>query len=102
MVVILDKNATNDLKNFFENSKISPVNLKNYISDLLAYIKKLENYPNIGKIQYIYNETEIRQLVFKMHKIFYYIKEDKIIITAIFHTHVDINRITKYLKGLSY
>ena len=102
MVVIWDKKAKNDLKEYVKYSKISTNNLKNYIKQLVVYTKELANYPNLGKIQYIYNNSEIRQLVFKMHKIFYYIKDNKIIIIAIFHTTVDINKITKYLRGLSY
>ncbi len=102
MVVIWDKNAKNDLKNYIKHSNISSDNLKNYIKQLVIYTKALADYPNMGKIQYIYNNSEIRQLVYKMHKIFYYIKGNKVIIVAVFHTAIDIEKITKYLRGLSY
>lgn len=102
MVVIWDKKANQDLKEYVKYSKISDNTLKEYINKLVSYTKRLADYPNMGKIQYIYNNSEIRQLVFKMHRIFYFIKDNKIIIIAVFHTTVDIKRITKYLRGLSY
>ena len=100
MVVIWDKRAKADLKEYMAHSMIHTV--KEYVQELVQYTDALANYPNLGKIQYIYHNVEVRQLVFKMHKIFYYIKDDKVIVLAAFHTAIDINKITRYLRGLTY
>ena len=100
MVIEWDKKARNDLKEYVKSSKTT--NPKEYIEQLVSYVKTLAEYPNLGKIQYIYNNSEIRQLVFKMHKIYYRIVGNKIIITAVLHSNTDISRIAKYLRGLTY
>lgn len=100
MVIEWDKNAKNDLKEYVKLSKTSTA--KEYAKKLSTYVRNLAEYPNLGKIQYIYNNSEIRQLLFKMHRIYYRIKDNKIIIIAVLHTNVDIAKITQYLKGLTY
>ena len=100
MVILWDKKAINDLKEFVKYSKTSTP--KEYAKQLYNYVEKLSEYPNLGKIQYIYNDKEIRQLIFKMHKIYYLIEDNKIIVLAVLHTNADITRITKYLRGLTF
>lgn len=100
MVIEWDKKARNDLKEFVKYSKTN--NANKYVKLLITYVKNLAEYPNLGKIQYIYNDVEIRQLIFKMHRIYYRIKDNKIIIIAVLHTNADIIKITKYLRGLNY
>ncbi len=60
MVVIWDKKAINDLKEYVKYSKLSTKSVKKYIKQLVVYTKKLANYPNMWKIQYIYTNSEIR------------------------------------------
>ena len=103
MVIIWDKNARNDLKQYMKHSKIyTKDKLKNYINDLINYIDTLIISPYLGKSLYFHNSYEVRQLIYKMHRIFYYIKEDKIIISAVFHMerNVDdvIENINEYIK----
>lgn len=98
MVVIWQEQAQNDLKNYIQNSRIYTSNKVNtYVNTLVDYVSNLETSPLLGKIFYIYNNVEIRQLLFKMHRIIYYIKEDKIIIVEVVHTARNVDTVIKYL-----
>ena len=45
-------------------------------------------------------DFEINFLIYKMHKIYYYIKDDKINIIKVAHTHMNETTILKSLKNL--
>lgn len=72
---------------------------KEYMNKLVDFTYVLETMPMIGKkLEYMINNYEIRQLIYKKHKILYYIKENNIVILAIIHTRLDINSIIKRLN----
>jgi plasmid stabilization system protein ParE len=99
LVVIWSKNAKYDLKNYLKKSKIqSQQKLKKYISSLIIYTKLLEHFPKLGKVFYVYKNIEIRQLIFKIHKIFYFIQNDKIIIVKVANPSQDLSNIIKIIK----
>ena len=100
MVVHWTKEAKLDLKNYYTNSKIySKGKLEKYITDLIIYVNSLSSFPNLGKLLYTHNEIKIRQLIFKMHKIFYYVQENKIIIIKIAHTSRDLIKVIKIINN---
>ena len=100
MVVIWSKSAKKDLKKYIKNSKIQTKSkLNNYIINLLLYANTLKRLPKLGKVLYIYKNIEIRQLIFKMHKIIYYIVCDKIIIIMVTHTSRDLTNIIKSISN---
>ena len=100
MVVIWQKQAQDDLKNYIKNSKIYTTDkLKKYVNVLVDYVSSLEELPYLGKVFYVYNNIEIRQILYKMHRIIYYIKEEKIIIVKVDHTARNIDTVIKYLTS---
>lgn len=86
-------------KNYVQNSKIiTEDKISAYINDLVDYANSLENNPKLGKVLYIYKNIKIRQLLYKMHRIFYYIENDEIIIIQVVHTSRNVDNTIKYFK----
>lgn len=99
MVVIWQEEAKNDLKDYSQKSRMQTRDkIQNYINDLIDYVDLLEHNPCMGKVFYIYQNIEIRQLLFKRHRIIYYIEDDEIIIVKIIHTSRDVDNVIKYLN----
>ena len=101
MVVKWENNAIQDLKEFKSISQLSNVN--NYILDIVNYVNTLSEYPKLGKI-YLYIQGKIiRQLIYKEHKIFYYLDDEIIhVLTVIHHrqdTQTKINFVKKYFNN---
>lgn len=98
MVVIWQKEATEDLKDYTQKSRMYTENkVKHYVVSLSEYAELLENNPKMGKVIYKYKNIEIRQLLYKMHRIIYYIKGNKIIIAKVVHTARNVDRVIEYL-----
>ena len=99
MEVIWTKSAKCDLRSYFENSKLhTDKKVHEYIFSMIGYISILENMPQMGKKVFEINQKEIRQLIYEMHRILYYINKDKIYILAVVHTTRDYNEIIKFIK----
>ena len=64
---------------------------KEYILQLLEYIKIIEKMPYIGKRLYKSKFYDIRQLIFRNHKIIYQIQNNKIYIHLIIHNSKNLN-----------
>lgn len=104
MVIIWYKQAIQDLKMYKQNSKmLTDEKINNYMISLVNYIDILSTSPYLGKLFCAINEIEIRQLMLKMHRIFYYISNNKIYILAIIHTSYDIDNVINHLsKAIDY
>ena len=63
--------AINDLKEFKENTKM--INPKNYILELVKYVDLLKDNHHLGKIYSYINGVIVRQLIYKQHRVFYYV-----------------------------
>lgn len=101
MVIVWLKPAQLDLKNYKSNSKIlDGIKVHEYIHSLVNSVDILSFSPFSGKFFCTINDTELRQLVFRMHRIFYYIKCDKVYILAVIHTSRNIDNVIKYLNSL--
>ena len=101
MVVIWDKTAINDLKSYSEHSKIiTEGKVQEYIESLIDYGNSLSFNPNLGKEFLDYKNTTIRQLLYKMHRIFYYIEKNEIIIIQVIHTSRNIDNVIAIMKNL--
>ena len=96
MVIIWSDSSINDLKEFKECSQKSDPN--KYIFSLVDYVNNLPNHPRLGKIYSYINETIIRQLIYREHKIYYYIEEDSIHILSIVHHRQDMRTRINYIK----
>lgn len=93
MVIQWSNFAKTNLKDFIHYSKISNPNI--YVQKLIFNVSILEDNPKAGKVITHKNTVEIRQLVYKMHRILYHIYEDEIHIDAVLHSHFNLNN---YLK----
>ena len=71
-----------DLKNFI--AKDSLTNAKNYISKLIHKITKTLQYPNIGKINQVYNREDIREIFIDGHKVIYKINQKSVLILVVY------------------
>lgn len=101
MVIVWLKAAKLDLKNYRNNSKIiNKEKVQEYIFDLVSSVDILETFPKSGKLFCLINNIELRQLVFKMHRIFYYIKDNKVYILAVVHTSRNVDNVIEYLNNL--
>lgn len=96
MTIIWSENAKDNINSYKQNSKIFKV--EEYIKELIEYTDYLQNSPKMGKLISNKGNVEIRQLVFRMHRILYVINENTIIITSIVHTKRNMNIIIKYLN----
>lgn len=98
MVVRWHKTAMNDLKEFFEVTKLN--NPKDYIQQLISYVNNLSEQPNLGKIYLYIHGFIIRQLIYKDHKIFYYNdnENNQINVLSVVHYRQDIKKKINYIK----
>ena len=96
MVINWSSSAIDDLKEFKEYTKKSDSN--KYILELIHYADNLITNPRLGKIYSYVNETIVRQLVYREHKIYYYIDDNKIHILTIVHHCQDMKTRINYIK----
>lgn len=98
-MVIWTDNAILNITDFIDNSKSDEDTAKEYMEKLIDYTGILETMPRIGKeMDNIKTKYELRQMIYKNHRIIYHIKEDKIVIIAILHTRLDLDNAIKRLK----
>lgn len=100
MEIIWLDDAKNDLISYKQNSSIiTEEKIENYLNNLVEYVTSLTTYPYLGKLFFYHNGTEVRQLLYKMHRIIYYIENNEIRILAIIHTSQDIDSAIQYLNN---
>ena len=62
----------------------------NYVIEMLNYIETLSSMPQLGKrILEVKYHQELRQLIFREHKIIYQVKENIIYIEAVIHSSIN-------------
>lgn len=68
----------------------------------MSYNATIENSltfsPKLGKIFFKYKKITIRQLLYRMHRIFYYIDNNEIIIIQVTHTRRNIENVIRIMK----
>lgn len=93
-------NAIANITDFIDSARFDTENTaKNYMSKLVDYIDILNTMPDLGKV--IENKVfnyEIRQLVYKNHKVIYHNDGKDIIILTILHSKMDFEIVLKRLK----
>lgn len=97
MVIQWSDFSKSNLKSFVKNSKLYHPNI--YIKSLVENVNILKSNPKSGKIIIIENEIEIRQLIFKMHRIIYHIENDLIRIDAVLHTNYDLDTSLDFINS---
>ncbi len=99
-MVIWTDNAISHITEFIDETKENTEEIsKAYMRKLIDYIDILETMPELGKnIKFVVSNYEIRQLIYKKHRIIYHIKENDIVILSVLHTRLDLRRTLKKLK----
>ena len=99
-MVIWTDNAISHITEFIEEArKGTEQNAKAYMKKLVEYIDILETMPEIGKhIDGFVIEYDVRQIVYKKHRIIYSIQEKNCVILAVLHTKLDVNKSFNKLK----
>ncbi|MEG2310847.1 MAG: type II toxin-antitoxin system RelE/ParE family toxin [Clostridia bacterium] len=89
MVIWTDR-AKKHLTNFIDNAYKDTPLAKTYILKLVDYANMLENMKYLGVKLNIYKDNEnIRQLIYKSHRIIYMIQEEQVYIVAVLNTKMD-------------
>ncbi len=86
MVVVWSNFSKLNLRNFLLTTLMTKNNAIKYVKRLVEYVGYLEEQNFLGKVLTKYNNTEIYQLIYKQHRIIYFIDIDKIYIISVLHT----------------
>lgn len=98
MVIKWTEFAKMNLKDFLNNTIMAHENAINYIKSLMQYTEYLSEQNSLGKLLYVFEEKEIRQLLYKKHRILYYIYQNEIRILAVIHTTQELNSTIKTIN----
>ncbi len=95
-------NSISNITDFIDSSKEGTENTaKAYMNKLIDYVDILNTMPELGKV--VENNIfkyEIRQIVYKSHKVIYHKKDNDIIILTVLHSKMDYNAALKRLKNI--
>ncbi len=99
-MVIWTDNALSHITEFIDESKEdTEETAKSYMRKLVDYVDILETMPELGKnMEYIISNYEIRQLIYKKHRIIYHIKGNDVVILSVLHTRLDLGKALRKLK----
>lgn len=99
-MVVWTDNAISHITEFIDEAREgTEETAKTYMRKLVDYTDILETMPEIGKKTNFYIfDYEIRQMIYKKHRIFYNIKEKDVVILAIIHTRLDVGKALRRLK----
>lgn len=86
MEIIVTQKARDDLKKFYNYSKLTQKNTIEYINGIINYSQSIKDFPEIGKVIDVIKHNKLRQLIYKKHKILYIVLNSKIYILRYIHT----------------
>lgn len=102
MVIKWSDFAKTNLKDFYSHTHMETKNVTNYIKSLVNYVDCLAEQNYLGKVLCYFKSFEIRQLIYKKHRIFYYIFDDEIRIIAVVHAMQDLKSTLKNIQKYFY
>ena len=99
-MVIWTDNALSHITEFIDEAKEDTEEMaKSYMRKLVDYVYTLEKMTELWKnMEYIISNYEIRQLIYKKHRIIYHIKGNDIVILSVLHTRLDLGKALRKLK----
>ena len=98
MVIKWTPLAIEQLQNFIKISKAEEYTIKDYISSLIEFTNQLLWSNEMGKVMFKLNNVSFRQLLYKKHRIIYYIKKDEIQIVSVVHTSQSLDKAITILE----
>ena len=97
-MLIWSDNALENITEFINNS-MGRSDARNYMFNLVDYADNLKHMQKLGKdFEYRILDYELRQLIYRDHRILYSIRENDIVVFAVLHTKIDIEKALKRLK----
>lgn len=99
-MVVWTDNAILHITEFIDEAKEgTEETAKAYMRKLVDYTDILETMSEIGKkTNFFISDYEVRQMIYKKHRIFYNIKGRDVVILAIIHTRLDVGKALRKLK----
>lgn len=99
-MVIWTDNAISHITEFIDEAREgTEETAKNYMRKLVDYTDILDTMSEIGKkTNFFISDYEIRQMIYKKHRIYYNKKGEDVVILAIIHTRLDIGKALRKLK----
>jgi len=99
MVVWSDR-AISHITDFIDKAKAgTEQTAKNYMNKLIDYVEILETLPDLGKkFELKVSDYNVKQIIYRKHRIIYYKNEKKVVILAVLHTKLDIKKAIKDLN----
>ena len=99
-MVIWTDNAISHITEFIDEAREgTEETAKNYMRKLVDYTDILETMSDIGKkTNFFISDYEVRQMIYKKHRVFYHIKGKDVVILAIIHTRLDIGKALRKIK----
>lgn len=99
-MVIWTDNAISHITEFIDGAREdTEETAKSYMRKLIDYTDILDTMPELGKnMDYIVADYEIRQLIYRKHRIIYHIKGNDIVILSVLHTRLDLGKALRKLK----
>ncbi len=99
-MVVWTDNAISHITEFIDEAREgTEETAKTYMRKLVDYTDILETMSEIGKKTNFYiSDYEVRQMIYKKHRIFYHIKGKNVVILAIIHTRLDVGKTLRRLK----
>lgn len=100
MVVWTDTSISHIIDFINEAKNGSEQTAKKYMEKLVDYVDTLGAMPNLGKeFPIVLDNYNLKQLMYKKHRIIYYIKDKNVVILAVLHTKLDIKKAIKSIKN---
>jgi len=98
-MLIWTDNAISHIQEFIKEARTdTEKTAKAYMNKLVDYVDGLDNMPKVGKKFKMISNYELRQLIYKSHRIIYTVKADDIVILAVLHTRLDIRKALKKMQ----
>lgn len=96
MVIKWSHFAKKNLRDFINNSTLTyPIN---YVQKLIKVVSFLQDQYKSGRILFYHNGIETRQIIYKMHRIIYRIKDNEIHIGAVLHVRYNLNNSIEFIN----
>lgn len=106
MVIKWTPLAIEQLQNFIKISKAEDRTIKDYISSLIEFTNQLLWSNDMGKVMFKLDSVKFRQLLYKKHRVIYYVKKDEIQIVSVIHTSQNLDKaiaiLEKYYENLNF
>lgn len=96
-MVIWTDTAITDMTNFIDTAKKNDTEktVRKYLKGLVDYADTLDVMNEMGVKVVTYDTKDIRQIIYKSHRIIYYLKDENIYILTVLHTKRELNILLK-------